>query len=56
VYHLKTVNAIPDIENLRRKVNMNYVEDIATREKFLKSINDESERLTRLINDITFSI
>jgi two-component system, OmpR family, phosphate regulon sensor histidine kinase PhoR len=31
---------------------LKYVEDTATREKFLNIINDESERLTRLINDI----
>ncbi|WP_139904448.1 two-component system histidine kinase PnpS [Clostridium thermarum] len=31
---------------------LKYVEDKATKEKFLDIINDEAERLTRLINDI----
>ena len=29
-----------------------YVEDTENKEKFLNIINDEAERLTRLINDI----
>jgi two-component system, OmpR family, phosphate regulon sensor histidine kinase PhoR len=31
---------------------LKYVDDVETREKFLNIINDETERLTRLINDI----
>lgn len=31
---------------------LKYVEDASTRDKFLDIINDEAERLTRLINDI----